>query len=93
MVSYKDKHMKYISAILFSIFLLSPNLVSAGLPVNPAFNPDKIIDDAVFSDTKTFGGASGIQKFLESKGSILANVNPDFLAKLKEPQISLLKQG
>ncbi len=85
--------MKYISAILFSIFLLSPSLVSAGLPVNPAFNPDKIIDDAVFSDTKTFGGASGIQKFLESKGSILANANPDFLAKLKEPQISLLKQG
>ncbi len=58
---------------------------------DPSFDPNKLIDDAVFSDTQTFGGAVGIQKFLESKNSVLANTSPEFLAKLKEPQVTNLK--
>ncbi|MCL5667244.1 MAG: hypothetical protein M1383_05755 [Patescibacteria group bacterium] len=61
--------------------------------VDPAFNPGKLIDDKVFSDTQTFGGAEGVQKFLEVKGSVLANTSPAFIAKLKEPGITMLKEA
>lgn len=61
--------------------------------VDPVFDAGKLIDDKVFSDTQTFGGAAGIQKFLESKQSVLAGSAPDFLVKLKEPAALLLKQG
>ena len=61
--------------------------------IDPGFNSSKIIDDKVFSDTQTFGGPAGIQKFLETKNSILANTSPDFVAKLKEPNITILKQA
>jgi len=61
--------------------------------VDPNFNPNKLLDDKIFSDTQTFGGPEGIQKFLEVKGSVLANTSPEFLAKLKEPQITMLKQA
>ena len=61
--------------------------------VDTTFDPNKLVEDAVFSDTKTFGGAVGIQKFLESKNSVLANATPEFLAKLKEPTVTLLKTG
>ena len=71
--------------------LFIPYLSSA--QVDPSFNPNKLIDDKIFSDTKTFGGPEGVQKFLEAKNSVLANVSPDFLSKLKEPDSSLLKQG
>jgi hypothetical protein len=59
--------------------------------VNPAFNPNKLIEDRVFSDMQTFGGSEGIQKFLESKQSVLANTSPAFLAKLKEPDTQSVK--
>lgn len=55
------------------------------------FDPNKIIDDKVFSDTQTFGGASGIQQFLDSKHSVLANTSPDFLQQLREPTDTALK--
>jgi hypothetical protein len=70
-----------------------PSVASAQQDVLSGFNPSKIIDDKVFSDTSTFGGAAGIQKFLESKNSVLANTSPSFIAKLKEPTSSLIKQG
>ncbi|HVY67752.1 MAG TPA: hypothetical protein VHA30_02575 [Patescibacteria group bacterium] len=86
--------------IFFKICLALSLLAVAGSPfaalaqsVNPGFNPDNLISDKAFSDTQTFGGADGIQKFLESKGSVLADTDPSFLVKLKEPSIAMLKQA
>lgn len=56
------------------------------------FNPNLLISDERFVDTGTLGGAEGIQRFLESKGSILADTSPDFLIKLREPSDPNLKQ-
>jgi hypothetical protein len=81
-----------ISKILIAILIASFPLTSFAQAV-PGFDPSKLIDDKVFSDTETFGGAEGIQKFLEIKGSVLANTSPDFLVKLKEPSSVTLKQG
>ncbi len=71
-----------------SIFILA--LLSVSSPVNFAyaqetFNPNLLIPDDRFVDTQTLGGAEGIQKFFEIKGSVLANTSPDFLTKLREP--------
>ncbi|MDB4940080.1 MAG: hypothetical protein JWO40_505 [Candidatus Doudnabacteria bacterium] len=57
------------------------------------FNPSKLIDDKTFSDTQTFGSAAGIQQFLTSKNSPLADTSADFLQKLKEPTDSIIKTG
>jgi hypothetical protein len=57
------------------------------------FDPGRIIEDKVFSDTKTFGSAAGVQQFLTSKGSVLANTDPNFLIQLKEPSDVNVKQG
>lgn len=77
--------------ILIAALLLPAALVVA--QVNSAFDPNKLLDDKVFADIQTFGGAAGIQKFLESKNSPLAGTSADFLIKLKEPGITLLKQS
>lgn len=82
--------MKKIFSFLITISLLLPSISFA--QIDTSFDPNKLIDDRVFSDTQTFGGADGIQKFLESKNSILANTSPEFIEKLKEPSITLLKQ-
>ncbi len=74
-------------------FFIGILLIAIGLPItafgqgpiDPAFNPGLLIPDSGFSDVGTFGSAAGIQKFLELKSSVLAQTNPDFLAKLKEP--------
>ncbi len=85
------KHKRKIQIATFLLSIIFP--ISAIAQINPAFNPNKLIDDAVFSDSQTFSGPQGIQSFLESKGSILANTSPDFLIKLKEPSVDILKQG
>ncbi len=86
--------MNKIKIKFFSVFIIAAMPVLAfGQGVDLAFNPNKLIDDKVFSDTQTFGGAEGVQKFLAAKNSVLANTSPDFLAKLKEPQSAELKQG
>lgn len=85
----KQKFIKFISVAFVVIF---PITVFAQ-PVDPAFNPNKLIEDKVFSDTQTFGGAAGVQKFLETKKSVLANIDPAFLIKLKEPQSIAFKQA
>jgi hypothetical protein len=85
----KQKAIKFITAIL----ILALPLPLLAQTVDPLFNPAKLVDDKVFSDTQTFGGALGIQKFLESKQSVLAATSTDFLIKLKEPPAVLLKQG
>ena len=74
-------------------FVSMPNFASAEMSILSGFNPNKLIDDKVFADTQTFGGAAGIQKFLESKGSVLANTSESFLVKLKEPSNATLKKG
>lgn len=76
---------------IFLIFFLTtmavaPFAVSAG-----GFDPNLLISDERFVDTGTFGGPEGIQKFLESKGSVLANTAADFLVKLREPGDAALK--
>ena len=50
-----------------------------------AFDPNNLIADERFADIATLGGAEGIQKFLESKRSVLANTSADFVARLREP--------
>jgi hypothetical protein len=87
----KQKIAVFLSLLFFSA-QLSPN-VALAQAADPLFNPSVLIDDRVFSDIQTFGGAAGIQKFLESKNSILANTSPEFTAKLKEPVATILKQA
>lgn len=86
-LQFKIKIISYILILgLFPVFTFAQG-------VDPNFNPGKLIDDKVFADMETFGGAEGIQKFLEVKGSVLANTATDFLVMLKEPTITILKQG
>jgi hypothetical protein len=75
---------KILPLFLITVFLL-PNFVSAQLSQDPAFNPGFLISDEAFADVLAFGSAAGIQKFLEQKNSMLANTQPEFLIKLKEP--------
>ena len=86
---HKNKIFQTVIVATLFFSLVMPSL--AQVDVN--FNPNKLIDDAVFSDTQTFGGPTGIQIFLESKNSPLANTNQSFLAMLKEPDITMLKQS
>ncbi len=84
---------KKLLVYFFSFLLVqAPTLVLAQT-VDPLFNPNKLIEDGVFVDTKTFGGPEGIQKFLENKKSVLANTDPAFLVMLKEPTATILKEG
>lgn len=85
----KQKIIKFIAGlILFTI----PS-IALGLSVDLSFNPNKLIEDPTFADTQTFGGAFGVQKFLEDKHSVLANTDTSFSVKLKEPDSVILKQG
>jgi len=84
----KQKITKFIAA-----FVIVTIPFTALAQVDPNFNPNKLIEDSVFADIQTFGGAEGVQKFLEIKNSVLANTNPAFLAMLKEPDAILLKEG
>ena len=65
------------------------------LPLSTAgqvgFDPSNLLSDERFADTATLGGAAGIQKFLESQGSVLADTSAEFLQKLREPGDSGLK--
>jgi hypothetical protein len=88
LMSVNLKLKKYF-AIVFSV------ITFAGI-VTPAladFDPSKLIEDKTFSDTQTFGGAAGIQQFLEGKKSVLANTSPDFLQMLREPQDQAVKKA
>ncbi len=80
---------KIFNFILILVICILP--VVSFAQIDTGFNPNKLIDDAIFADTQTFGGPEGIQKFLEIKNSILANTNPAFLAMLKEPDSVELK--
>ncbi len=90
-----QKHKLLIAlGIILLTGLVKPSFVFAqDTAIDPAFNPNKLIEDNVFADTQTFGGPAGVQKFLEVQGSILANTSPEFLQKLQEPNITILKQA
>src|SRR5258708_27571472 len=85
------KILAQICLVLFTVSLI-PNVSYAQSTPDTAFNPNMIIPDEAFADVGTFGSAVGIQKFLELKGSVLANTSPEFLLKLKEPD-TLTKVG
>ncbi len=85
-INYKFKIVAWLI-----LFLMPMSVIAQTPEIN--FNPSKLIDDKVFSDIQTFGGAEGIQKFLNVKNSVLANTSAEFLAKLKEPQSVDLKTG
>ncbi len=80
-----------VLAVVLSLF--APAQQISAQAFDPSFDPNTLIADSVFSDTETFGGAAGVQKFLESKNSVLANTSPEFLVKLKEPQSVTVKSG
>ncbi|MBL8031036.1 MAG: hypothetical protein JNK33_01785 [Candidatus Doudnabacteria bacterium] len=81
----------YYAAVAVLVCSVALPFQALAASINQGFDPNKLIDDKVFADIQTFGGAAGIQKFLESKNSVLANTSPEFLARLKEPTISSLK--
>ena len=72
-------------ARIVSISILLTVVGPAGVSAQVAFDPNMLISDERFADVGTLGGAEGIQKFLESKGSVLAATSPDFITKLREP--------
>ena len=79
-----------ILLILISLMYIYPAFV--GAQVDPAFDPSKVVDDAVFTDMSAFKGPQDIQNFLEGKGSVLARKDTDFLFMLKEPGFVDLKE-
>lgn len=92
MTNYKLQISKTLLVIWSLGFVFSALPAFAQGTIDPTFNPGMLIPDEAFSDVGTFGSAEGIQKFLELKGSVLANTSTDFLAKLKEPD-TLTKVG
>ncbi|MBI4049751.1 MAG: hypothetical protein HY395_02990 [Candidatus Doudnabacteria bacterium] len=80
------------SILAMVLVLILPSFVLAQGAVDLAFNPGLLITDEAFADVGTFGSAAGIQKFLEQKGSVLANTSSEFLIKLREPD-TLTKVG
>lgn len=75
-----------------AISFLAMSVLAIPTPGNAnGFDPGNLISDERFADTATLGGAEGIQKFLEIKGSVLANTSLEFLSKLREPSDAGLK--
>lgn len=72
-----------ITGLIFS-FLANAGITYAAIPQVSGFNPNKLIEDKLFSDEDTMS-VQDIQKFLEDKNSILANTSNAFLSLLKEP--------
>lgn len=79
--------------VFLALLACQPLAASAALDVLPGFNPSLLIRDSAFSDARAIGSAEGIQRFLESKSSPLANTSLDFLARLGEPANASVKQA
>jgi hypothetical protein len=78
-------------SILLAALIFSSQLGTVASAQIAGFNANRLIEDVVFSDTKTFGSAAGIQQFLQSKNSLLADTSPQFVQMLREPQDSTVK--
>lgn len=77
---------------IFLIFVISLSPLAAAAQ-DSGFDPNNLIADERFADTGTLGGAEGIQRFLEIRHSVLADISADFLIKLREPGDVGLKSG
>lgn len=82
--------MRKIFPIIVTTLALIAGPVLAQTP-RSGFNPDILMPDSRFNDAQALGGPEGVQKFLESKGSLLADTSPTFLAKLGEPGDAAVK--
>ena len=49
------------------------------------FNPNELISDERFGNGNAFASSDAVQRFLEQRGSLLANSTSEFLKLLKEP--------
>ncbi len=81
----KIKHFTLIFsavAVLASTFLITP-ISYAQESVLPGFTPNRLIEDAVFSDKTALGNSEGVQKFLESKQVFLLILLQIFWQDLK----------
>jgi hypothetical protein len=87
----KTKMKVFLAAFL--LITLMPLQAFAADSILPGFDSNRLIDDADFSNKNAMGSAAAVQKFLESKNSVLANTSADFIAKLKEPTNSELKKN
>ena len=83
MITNKLKLIALITVLVTPLFL--PSSALAALPVSRDFNPNNLISDSDFRNSRSMNGASAIQKFLEDKGSVLANTSSSFKVLLKEP--------
>jgi len=81
---------KFIAAFL-GLFVIPASALAQ--PIDPNFNPGFLISDEAFADTSTFGNFEGVQKFLESKNSVLARTDAAFLILLREPSSVVHKTG
>lgn len=90
-ISRVKRTLSAIAIVFVVTAMLCGPFFALAQPFRPEFNPNQIIPDEVFSDTQTLGGATGVQIFLESKGSPLANTSQEFLVRLNEPTDPALK--
>src|SRR5688500_15923186 len=81
-----------LKLILSVLLLTQPLFALAQESIKPGFDPGMLIQDDRFGDSQTFGGPEGVQRFLESKRSPLADTSPAFLARLGEPASLEVKQ-
>ena len=70
----------FVWGLLFTLLL-----PTVGFAETAGFDPSNLISDERFTDIATLGGAEGIQRFLESQGSVLADTSTEFLSRLREP--------
>ncbi|MEY4722864.1 MAG: hypothetical protein RLZZ324_377 [Candidatus Parcubacteria bacterium] len=87
------KNIRLVTAIAAALCIALLPAAAMALDVSAAFNPNVLIPDRVFTDIGTFGGPEGIQHFLESKNSVLANTSPSFLTMLAEPNDTSVKSA
>ena len=76
--------------LLLLVLLLFPGGLARSQ--TDGFDPGFLISDERFGNYEAFAGPEAIQRFLELKGSVLANTSEEFLKKLKEPADVALKQ-
>lgn len=80
------------NARLFGVTLIFLVVATPGAQLAAEeFNPSALVSDERFADIETLGGVEGIQKFLETQGSVLASASQSFLEKLREPGDTGLK--
>ncbi|MDD5552183.1 MAG: FG-GAP-like repeat-containing protein, partial [Candidatus Pacebacteria bacterium] len=82
-VNYKNPSLKisFLQRIFSIKKALAANTAGCVQP-SPSFNPNKLVSDVDFINTSSMS-VSGIQKFLETNNSVLADINPKRLCGTK----------